>query len=139
LRRRFGAGIYTAATLWAAFFLILCKVAPAEAASIGIGWDPSNDRNVVGYRIHYGDQSRHYTKTVQVKGRLTSSAVIDNLEEGKAYFFAVTAYVANGKESAYSPEISNMKPPRIKIPVSRRLPKTSDGKIPPSRPPLPAQ
>jgi hypothetical protein len=133
-------------------------VAPTEAASIGIGWDASNDPSVVGYRIHYGDQPGHYTKTVKVKGRFTSSAVIHNLEEGKAYFFAVTAYSAKGKESAYSPEISNISAPqggsptasqgtsrnkgrenigqagsRNKIPASRNVAKTPEGKIAPSR------
>jgi len=164
LRRRLCAGTYPAAVLWAVFFLILCRVAPTEAASIGIGWDPSNDPAVVGYRIHYGDQPRHYTKTVKVKGRFTSSAVIDNLEEGKAYFFAVTAYSAKGKESAYSAEISNIKDlqgglptapqstsrnegkegsgqagPQNKIPASRNVPKTPEGKILPSRLPTPDQ
>jgi hypothetical protein len=140
------------------FFLVLCTVAPTEAASIGIGWDPSNDPSVVGYKVHYGDQPRHYTKTVKVKGRFTSSVVIHNLEEGKAYFFAVTAYNAKGKESAYSAEISNINAPqggspnapqstsrsegkegsgpagpRNKIPASRNVAKTPEGKILPSR------
>jgi hypothetical protein len=133
VRLRLCVGIYSAVALWAAFFLVLCGAAPAGAASIGLAWDPSSDRVVAGYRIHYGDQPGHYTKTVQVKGRLTSSAVIDGLEEGKAYFFAVTAYSANGKESAYSPEISNIKPSPKKIPVSKRVAKTPEGKILPSK------
>ncbi len=164
MRRRLWAGTYPAATLLAVFFLILCRVALTEAASIGIGWDPSNNPAVVGYRIHYGDQPGHYTKTVKVKGRSTSRAVIDNLEEGKAYFFAVTAYSAKGKESAYSLEISNIKAPqgglptasqvpsrneqregsgqagsRNKIPASRKVTKTPEGKILPSRLPTPDQ
>ncbi len=112
MRRRLRAGTYPAATLWAIFFLVLCRAAPIEAASIGIGWDPSNDPSVAGYTIHYGDRPGHYTKTVKVKGRFASSAVIHNLEKGKAYFFAVTSYNAKGKESAYSLEISNINAPQ---------------------------
>lgn len=159
--------------LWAAFFLILCRAGPTEAASLRLAWDPSNAPTVVGYRIHYGAQPGHYTKTVQVEGRLTSSAVIGDMEEGKTYFFAVTAYSANGKESAHSAEITNtptknqkrprpgkrdnrassgqasnlhtsqstshsvendgQAPSQTKIPPSKSVARTPDGKILPSR------
>jgi hypothetical protein len=163
LRSRPCAEIYLALTLWAAFSLILCRVGPAESASLGLAWNPSADPMVAGYMIHYGGQSRHYTKTVRVKGRLTSSAVIDNLEEGKAYYFVVTAYNAKGQESTYSPEISNINDgpdtsstaspntspnaaeklsgkarSQNKIPPSRKVAKTPEGKIKSSRQPLPA-
>src|SRR5208337_1766826 len=75
-----------------------------------LAWDASNDPAVVGYRVYYGDSSAkdsaRYTKSVQVEGRLTCSAVISGLKDGKTYFFAVTAFTADGKESAYSPEIT---------------------------------
>ena len=93
----------------ALFYCTLCVVAAAHASSIWLAWDPSNDPGVAGYRIHYGTATRNYTKTVQVEGRLTSKALVDNLEEGKTYFFAVTSYNANGKESPFSYEVS--KPP----------------------------
>ncbi len=159
--------------LWAAFFLILCRTEQTEAASLRLAWDPSTSPAVVGYRIHYGTQPGHYTKTLQVEGRLTSNAVIGDLEEGKAYFFAVTAYSANGKESAYSAEITNthtknqrkprpgtsdnrsnrrqapnlhtsqstshsiendgQAPSQMKIPPSKTVARTPDGKVLPSR------
>ncbi len=156
------------------FFLILCAPAPANAASIGLAWDQCNDPGVVGYRIHYGAEAGNYTKTVQVEGRLTSKAVVDNLEDGKTYFFVITSYNAKGEESAYSYELSNApgknqnqgkrplagpsrgassasRTPRAarvspgsdaaanraaspkKIPSSRRVAKTPEGKILPSR------
>ncbi len=95
--------------LLAAFFAVLCIAAPSEAASVHIGWTPSNSKSVVGYKVHYGDRSGIYTNEVQVDGRFTSNAVIGGLEEGKTYFFTVTAFTAGGKESAYSVEISNGK------------------------------
>ncbi len=101
-------------------FAVLCMAGPGsftakdstakEAASLHLAWDASNDPAVVGYRVYYGDSSAkdsaRYTKSVQVEGRLTCSAVISGLEDGKTYFFAVTAFTADGKESAYSPEIT---------------------------------
>ncbi len=116
-------------------FAVLCMAGPGsftakdstakEAESLHLAWDASNDPAVVGYRVYYGDSSANsstvnsstsnsstsknsarYTKSVQVEGRLTCSAVISGLEDGKTYFFAVTAFTADGKESAYSPEIT---------------------------------
>jgi len=113
--------------LWAAVFAVLCIAASTEAASLHIVWDASNSTAVVGYRVHYGEfpaardstaedlkskdptskDSKHYTKAVRVDGRLTNSAVIEGLEVGKTYFFAVTACNKDGKESAFSLEISH--------------------------------
>ena len=148
----------------AAFFTVLCMEAPAEAASVHIAWTPSNSTAVAGYSIHYGDMPGVYTNVVRVDGRFTSDAVIGGLEAGKTYFFTVTAYTADGKESAYSAEISNIKDPQgglptapqstsrnegkegsgqagpqNKIPASRNVPKTPEGKILPSRLPTPDQ
>ena len=91
--------------LLTAFFTVLCIAAPTEAASVHIAWPPSISPDVAGYRVYYGDQPGFYPNTVQVDGRFTSDAVIGGLEEGKTYFFAVTAYTADGRESRYSEEI----------------------------------
>jgi hypothetical protein len=72
-----------------------------------MAWTPCNNPEVVGYRIHYGTEAGNYTKAVQVEGRLTSKAVVDNLEDGKTYFFVITSYNAKGEESPYSYEMSN--------------------------------
>jgi len=108
LKLRIWTGIISLAFL-SAFFAALCIAAPAEAASVHIAWTPSNSKAVVGYKVHYGDQPGFYTNVVRVDGRFTSNAVIGSLEEGKTYFFTVTAFTAGGKESAYSEEISNEK------------------------------
>lgn len=114
----------------AASILILFMAAPATAASVRLAWDPTGNRSVVGYRIHYGAEPGKYTQTIRVKGRLTANAVVENLEEGKTYFFTITSYDAKGRESAYSVEVTNgpeknQRPPRPG--VSRTGPaKTSD-------------
>ncbi|MGO8942435.1 MAG: fibronectin type III domain-containing protein [Syntrophobacteraceae bacterium] len=155
------------------FFSILCVAALANAASLKMAWTPCNNPEVVGYRIHYGTEAGNYTKTVQVEGRLTSKAVVDNLEDGKTYFFVITSYNAKGEESPYSYEMSNaprknqnqgkrplagppcglsssssspravkVSPSRAaanrapspdKIPATRKVAKTPEGKILPSR------
>jgi len=136
----------------------------AQAVSIGLAWDPSPEPSVVGYRIHYGVESGKYTNMLRVKGRLTTKALVKNLEKGKTYYFAITAYDARGHESALSAEVTNSSdggrpaaPPATnrlnpngsgnpagtqippgqigeagKIPP-KSYPKTSEGKIAPSR------
>ena len=115
--------------LLATSFLILCTAAPVRAASVRLAWDPCKDPAVVGYKIHYGVESGKYTHTVQVKGRNVKEAAVEDLEEGKTYYFAITSYDAKGRESAYSVEISNGPPQKQvkkligrtgKLPVPRR-------------------
>jgi fibronectin type 3 domain-containing protein len=103
---------------------------PGGAMTIRLAWEPSKDLSVMGYRIYYGTQSGKYTHTVRVTGRLTAEAVVENLEEGKTYFFAVTSYDAKGKESAYSAEVTNS--PK-KIPPSKAVARNPEGKILPVR------
>jgi hypothetical protein len=68
---------------------------------------------VVGYRIHYAVVGAKHTQAVEVTGRQTTSVVIDNLKQGKTYYFAATSYNDRGKESAYGNVVSNS---RKKIP-----------------------
>jgi len=125
--------------LFAFFLLSICFYhSSAWSASVTLAWDPSPDHSVAGYKIHYGAESGKYTHTLRVKGRLAAKAVIENLDEGKAYFFVITSVNARGKESAFSPEINSgpaqtVKEPaqksRTKIPPSRNVAKSPDGKI----------
>ena len=122
-----------------ALFLPLCFFhSCAWAASVTLAWEPSPDHSVTGYKIHYGAESGKYTHTLRVKGRLAAKAVIEDLDEGKTYFFVITSVNTRGKESAFSPEINNgptqtAKRPAekspAKIPPSKRVARTPDGKI----------
>jgi len=66
-------------------------------------WNASTSAGVIGYRLYYGGASGSYTNVIEV-GNVTSNTVA-GLAPGATYFFAVTAYDANGNESAYSNEI----------------------------------
>ncbi len=79
---------------------------------ITISWDvATDDTEVTGYKIYYGDQS------VMTDGGTYSNGFVDvgnrlsydfkDLEDGKTYYFAVTAYDEAGNESEnYSNEVS---------------------------------
>ena len=76
----------------------------ASAAAVTLVWDPNTEADVSGYRVYYGVASRNYTTDVDV-GNKTSHTLTD-LEPGKHYYLAVTAYNSSKQESAYSNEVS---------------------------------
>lgn len=79
--------------------------------SVTIAWDANPETNIAGYRVHHGTASRVYSTTTDV-GNVTSGQVL-NLEEGYQYFFAVTAYDADGLESDYSEEVWYIHPIKL--------------------------
>jgi hypothetical protein len=83
--------------------LIALTLAPnVYSAQVTLAWDPNQEPDVAGYKIHYGTYSRTYQHTVDVKE--FTSCTISGLEDGKTYFFAATAYDTNNNESGYSAE-----------------------------------
>jgi len=74
------------------------------AASVTLGWDPNTDADCAGYQIYYGEASGEYWFQQDV-GNQTRHTVND-LEEGKTYYFAVTAYNLENLESDYSKELA---------------------------------
>ena len=75
----------------------------SHAASVTLAWDENQDADVAGYKIYYGTSSRQYTNIIDVPNK--TSATITNLEPGRTYYIAATAYDVNGNESAFSQEI----------------------------------
>lgn len=78
-------------------------VALASPFSLGLAWDPNPESWLVGYRIYYGVASRQYTNHVDT-GPATFG-LVTGLIRGVTYYFAVTAYDANGQESDLSAEV----------------------------------
>jgi hypothetical protein len=77
--------------------------------SITLGWDPSTEPAVVGYRLYVGSTSGAYSTVLDVGNATT--ATVPGLTVGATYYFAATAYDALGMESPYSSEISCVVPP----------------------------
>jgi hypothetical protein len=86
---------------------------PAVSAgeSVTLTWGASPDTSVIGYNIYYGSTSGVYTNEINV-GNVTSATVFD-LVAGVTYYFAATAYYADGTESVFSNEISRTVPATI--------------------------
>lgn len=76
-----------------------------------LSWNQSADANVAGYKIYYGVQPRKgdcplsggYAHKIDA-GKVTAYR-IGNLEDKKTYYFSVTSYDKEGRESCFSEEM----------------------------------
>ena len=87
--------------LFSAFCLLFSGT--SQAASVSLAWDQSQDTDVAGYRVYYGTSSRNYTSMISAGD--DNACTITNLEPGRTYYIAATAYDFSGNESAFSQEI----------------------------------
>ena len=94
----------------ATLLLGICLTSQLASASLSIvlGWDPSPDTEIAGYRLHIGNQLGVYTRTIDV-GPATQ-AVASELEWDTLYYFAVSAYDASSLESDLSDPIAYRTP-----------------------------
>ena len=76
----------------------------AWAQQVTLAWDPNTGADLAGYKISYGTVSRSYTTTIDVHN--VNSYAVTGLPAGQTYYFAASAYNAEGLSSAYSSEVS---------------------------------
>jgi hypothetical protein len=77
--------------------------------SVVLTWKAGTEKNLAGYKIHYGTEAGKYTETKDVGMTETPDNpqyMLTDLNPGKTYYFAVKAYNKAGKESEYSQEVS---------------------------------
>jgi len=84
--------------------LSLAGLERASASSLTMSWSASASPSVTGYDVYYGTNSGNYPYVINAGDAL--SVTISNLTPGVTYYFAATAYDANGDQSAFSGEIS---------------------------------
>jgi hypothetical protein len=84
------------------FFLFVCFSSNAFAAQVQLAWNRSSDLAVIGYKVHYGTQSKNYSWVVDAGNSLGTT--ITGLSNSQTYYFAATTYSAHA-ESDYSPEL----------------------------------
>ena len=97
------------------FTLLLMSVANVSfAKDVTLTWDPSPspETDVAGYKIYYGTNTGTYTGTEANTGASPidfgkeTIATLEGLDDTKSHYFTVTAYNANGEESAYANEVT---------------------------------
>ena len=79
----------------------------AVAAPITLAWDPAAGV-CAGYKVHMGTASRQYVTSINAGNSTT--CVVSTLKKGSTYFFAVSAYAADGTESELSNEVQYTPP-----------------------------
>lgn len=87
---------------------------------VTLGWDPSPDATVIGYKIYYGPAPAGYTNSVTL-GNVTNATIV-NLVVASTYYFAATAFDGSGLESDFSNEVlhtiqTSTNPPSLNIPT----------------------
>lgn len=93
--------------------------------SVALGWNQSSDPTVVGYRIYYGNASRHYTNAVTL-GNVTN-ATIGGLTANTTYYFAATSYTGQNVESSLSVEATYTVSAAVAVsPIPLVLPTTAN-------------
>lgn len=65
---------------------------------------PLQPSDIAGYRIYIGDAPGHYTRTVDIDNPQTTRYLLQNLQAGKEYYFAITTVDKQGQESPKSGE-----------------------------------
>lgn len=78
--------------------------------SLTVGWDPNQESDLSGYRLYQATASGRYGAPIATLTRTSTSHVIDNLQSGVTYYFAVAAFDNAGNEGPLSNEISRMIP-----------------------------
>jgi len=76
----------------------------AHAAPVDLEWDPNTEPELAGYKIYWGTSNGNYASSKDV-GKITTST-ITGLDEGRTYYFVVTAYDGSNNESGYSNQVS---------------------------------
>ncbi|MEJ0089350.1 MAG: fibronectin type III domain-containing protein [Limisphaerales bacterium] len=111
-------------------FLTLIQNSAWAAQSVTLGWEPSLDPNVKGYKIYYGTVSHNYNNVVAVEN--STSATIGGLDSGTTYYFAATTVNAQNEESGFSNEAVYQVP--TEVPTNAmvgtvQIQKTADGQF----------
>lgn len=96
---------YVFSIFFLSFVFLFLMPGGSRAASVSLSWqEPATTAIVSGYNVHFGTSSRTYQTTISLP-RQSSVDISDSFDEGRAYYFAVTAVDSTGRESAYSNEV----------------------------------
>jgi hypothetical protein len=94
--------------------LFLCFQASSYAASVTLEWDANTESDLVGYKLHYktGCSGAPYDGTGATEGDSpidvgnVTRFTLHGLDDDQTYFFTVSAYDDQERESLYSNEVA---------------------------------
>jgi hypothetical protein len=86
---------------WSGIGILLLAIPRAEALTLA--WDRNNEPNIAGYKVYYGETNSAAT---MLNAGNSTTITINNLSNGKTYYFYVTAYNTAALESNPSQRIT---------------------------------
>lgn len=103
---------------------VFLLVSQAPAQTLSLSWQPRDD-NVAGYQLHYqaGSPESPFSGLEALEGRSpldmggNTTATLTLPDDGRIYYFAVTAYNTEGQESSYSNIVANRPIPNLLTPA----------------------
>ena len=82
-----------------------------SSGSTRLTWDANKEPNIAGYKIYYGTSPRTgncpkggYENKADAGNK--TDYTIDGLKRNTKYYFSITSYNSEGKESCFSDEVS---------------------------------
>ncbi|MBN2032961.1 MAG: fibronectin type III domain-containing protein [Deltaproteobacteria bacterium] len=98
------------------FFILTAIAGPANAGDLSLTWDPNNEPTLAGYKLYYkaGTSGPPYDGADSFQGPSpidvgnTTSFTLTGLSDRENYYFTVTAYDTEGRESGYSNEVATL-------------------------------
>jgi hypothetical protein len=104
-----------------------------HAMNVTLGWEPNTESHLAGYKVYYDtnsgtpyapaleDRADNYPDgTPIVVDKSVSEITLTGLTDGKVYYFAVTAFDDEGRESTFSNEVAtDTEPPGTVTNLSR--------------------
>jgi hypothetical protein len=70
-----------------------------DGSRLAMIWQPSPEANITGYRLYRGSERGNYTDTTWIAGRTAFAETVAGLWSDSVYYFAITAFDANSRES----------------------------------------
>ncbi len=102
---KFFSGLNLHAVSFFFLFTIFCTLSSATAREISLSWDANSEPNLSHYIVYWGLSSGDYADNSGNIGLVTEYTV-EIPDDGRIYFFAVTAVDTSGLESDYSNEVN---------------------------------
>lgn len=104
-------------------FAVVATTTSANAAMITLALNPNSTTEPAGYKLYYGQNSREMegypfnTDLGWHQRDVQFDITLPDLEPGKKYYFAATAYDGSWNESSFSAEVSKTVPPLDRPPI----------------------
>jgi hypothetical protein len=86
------------------YLFLLLSFSSSFAITLRVTWDPSPNKDLLGYRVYWGTTSKTYARQSNVT--METSFDIADVQTGVRYYCSVTTIDLWGSESTFSKEVS---------------------------------